>query len=374
MNAPPSARPVSVALLALPESTPTALYGLYETCASVGGVWSQLTGERALSAGMRPQIVATRARRFRAAMGVPVEPHAALAEVSHADVVVVTDLELYPHTDPRERWPEAAAWLRARYAAGSIICSVCSGSLLLADAGLLDGREATTHWSVAPLLRRLYPAVGVYPERVLCPDGPEHRVVTSGGSASWQDLALYLIARFCGEAEAVRTAKVFLFGDRSEGQLPYAAMARSRRQEDAAIAPCLGWIAAHYDEDNPVARMETLSNLSPRSFQRRFRAATGYSPLEYVQALRVEEAKHWLETSSEPLETVAARVGYRDPAFFRRLFQRRTGVTPARYRQRFQNLLGPRSAAALHHRGRSTAPPSSGSIGNNAEGGRTRQW
>src|SRR5690606_13017428 len=183
-----------------------------------------------------------------------------------------------------------------------------------------------------------YPAVRLRPERILCPDGPEHRIITGGGASSWEELALYLIARCCGEAEAVRIAKIFVLGDRSEGQLPFAAMGRPRRHDDAVIGTCQAWIAEHYPVPNPVARMVERSGLSERTFKRRFKAATGYAPVDYVQALRIEEAKQLLETTREPTDAIARQVGYEDPAFFRRLFKRRTGITPARYRQRFQSL------------------------------------
>jgi transcriptional regulator GlxA family with amidase domain len=210
---------------------------------------------------------------------------------------------------------------------------------MLAEAGLLDGQEATSHWSTVNLFSDYYPDVRLRPERIVSPAGPEHRVVTCGGMASWEELALYLIARFSGEAEAVRIAKVFLLGDRSEGQLPFAAMARVRRHEDAAIARCQSWLAEHYDEPHALGRMPELAGLKPRTFARRFRAATGYTPVEYLQTLRVEEAKLLLEGTGESVEAIARTVGYEDAAFFRRLFKRITGVTPARYRQRFGRPL-----------------------------------
>ena len=210
--------------------------------------------------------------------------------------------------------------------------------MLLAETGLLDGAEATTHWCAIPLFHTYYPAVKLRPERILAPSGPARRLITSGGSAAWEDLALYLIARYCGEVEAVRAAKIFLFGDRSEGQMLYAARARPRRHDDALVARCQDWIAEHYAVPNPVTRLVAYSGLLERTFTRRFTAATGYSPVEYVQTLRIEEAKQLLETTSEPTDVVAAQVGYEDPAFFRRLFKRRAGVTPARCRQRWQDL------------------------------------
>lgn len=330
--------PVSVSLVALPESTPTALYGFFEIFSAVGHMWPALTGETTRVRAMAPRIVSPARTPFTCAIGVPISPHASFDDVACTDVVVVTDLTLGPDEDPRGRWPEAARWLRARYEAGTTVCSVCTGSILLAEAGLLDGEEATSHWSAAGLFAAYYPEVRLCPERILSPGGPGHRLVTCGGMASWEDLALYLVARYCGEAEAVRMAKIFVLGDRSEGQLPFAAMARNHRHEDAVIGACQAWLAEHYDEPSPVSRVLSLSGLSERTFNRRFRSATGYAPVAYVQTLRIEEAKHLLESTGEPTEAVARRVGYEDAAFFRRLFKRRTGVTPSSYRQRFQRF------------------------------------
>lgn len=336
---PSPADPVSVALLALPETTPGALYGLYEVFAAVGVAWGAITGETAACRRMAPRIVAARPEPFVTTLGTPLVPQAAIAEVPHCDVVIVTDLDIAPATELTGRWPEEAAWVRARYNEGAMVCSVCTGSIFLAEAGLLDGLEATTHWSTAGLFRARYPAVRLRPERILCPAGEGHRILTGGGSSSWQDLALALIGRFCGAPEAVRIAKLFVLGDRSDGQLPFATMSRPAYHEDAVIADCQTWLADHYAAPNPVRRLVERSGLPERTFKRRFKAATGYTPVEYVQSLRVEEAKQLLETTDEPTDAVALAVGYEDPAYFRRLFKRSTGITPARYRQRFR-LIG----------------------------------
>lgn len=338
MSTDDSLRPVSIALVALPESTPSTLYGLYEVFSSVGVTWGEITGQRANGPRIDARIVAAGREPFASAIGLPIAPHASFDEMGRADAVIVTDLAIGPDTDPRGRWPAATAWVRDRYRGGAMACSVCTGSLFLAEAGLLAGEEATTHWSAAPLFERYFPEVRLRPERIIAPAGPGHSILTSGGVASWEELALYLIARFCGQLEAVRTAKLFVLGDRSDGQLPYAAMTRLRRHADAAVARCQEWVADHYAAANPVARMVEFSGLPERTLKRRFKAATGYAPVEYVQALRIEEAKQLLETTAEPTDTVARRVGYEDPTFFRRLFKRRTGVTPARYRQRYQSL------------------------------------
>jgi transcriptional regulator GlxA family with amidase domain len=224
------------------------------------------------------------------------------------------------------------------YAKGALIGSICTGAVVLAETGLLDGEPATSHWSVADLFRRYYPRVQLAADRILVPAGRDHRIVTGGGPSSWEDLSLYLIARFRSEAEAVRTAKIFLFGDRSEGQLPYMAMSKRRHHDDKIIADSQTWIAQNYEAPNPVTRMVQRSGLPERTFKRRFRAATGYTPVDYVQALRIEEAKQLLEATAQPTEEIGRQIGYEDPAFFRRLFKRRTGVTPGRYRQRYQGV------------------------------------
>ncbi len=337
MASPPQ-KPVRASLLALPESAPGALYGLYEVLTSVGATWSDLTGEAEASLGFDVRIVSTSASPFRCHGGVPVTPDTQLADSGPSDVVLISDLIIDLERDPRGRWPNAVRWVADQYAGGASICTVCTGSVLLADSGLLDGHEATTHWAGTRLIETYYPSVRLKPERVLVPASPDHRIVTSGGAASWEDLSLYLISRFCGEVEAVRTAKIFLFGDRGEGQLPFAAMIKPRRHDDAVIADCQTWIADHYAVATPVSRMVERSGLPERTFKRRFRNATGYTPVEYVQTLRIEEAKQHLETTAASTDHIGAAVGYEDPAFFRRLFKRHSGVTPARYRQRFRSL------------------------------------
>lgn len=336
----PSDASVSVSLLAVAETTPAVLYGLLEVLSAVGAEGPGANGAKPSSRRMRPSIVSSRGGTFVTANGVPFPATVPLADVGASDVAIVTDLDLVGDVDPRGRWAAEAAWLRRQHENGAVICSVCTGSVLLAEAGLLNGVEATTHWAAVPILTECYPAVRMKPERILCAGGPDDRIVTSGGSASWADLALYLIARFCGAAEAMRISKIFVLGDHSDGQLPFAMMARPRRHDDAVVGECQAWIAEHYAEANPVARMVARSGLPERTFKRRFKSATGYTPLEYVQTLRIEEAKQMLESASVSVDAVGEAVGYRDPASFRRLFKRRTGVTPARYRQRFRSIAG----------------------------------
>ncbi|MBI1179781.1 MAG: helix-turn-helix domain-containing protein [Alphaproteobacteria bacterium] len=327
--------PIRAAILALPESTAAALYGLYDVLSSYGEIWSSITGEARGHAGFRVTIVGPTSEPFRCFGDIPVSPHASFEACDTADVLLIPDVMMDLAADPRGRWPEACALIARCHDAGTTICTVCTGSVLLADTGLLDGRDATTYWGCTRMFGAHFPAVKLKAERMLVAADPDHRIVTAGGSSAWQDMALYLISRFCGQTEAVKAAKVFLLGDHSEGQLPYAAMIKPRQHGDAAIAASQEWIASHYESANPVARMMERSGLSERTFKRRFRAATGFTPVEYVQTLRIEEAKQYLETTDLNIDEIGEKVGYSDPAFFRRLFKRQSGTSPAAYRQRY---------------------------------------
>lgn len=311
----------------------------------MAGAWEDITGRPAGTVRTRPRFFAETAGACTCHLGAPVVADESFDSKRCCEVVIATDLVLEPNCDPRGRWPAAGGWLRDQYERGATVCSVCTGSVLLAEAGLLDGLEATTHWSAVPLFRTFYPQVRLAPAKIVARAGPEHRIITSGGHAAWSDLALYLIARYCGQEEAVRTSKLFLLGDHRDGQLPFAAMVKPAPHDDGVIGECQVWIARHYALPNPVARMTRNSGLPARTFKRRFSAATGYTPIGYVQTLRIEEAKHLLETTASPVDEIGEQVGYADGASFRRIFRRMTGVTPARYRARFgsigRNAAGP---------------------------------
>lgn len=335
---PDPAKPPVVCILALPDSSAGTIYGLYEVFTLVGPGWVELTGDDTFRADFDVSIVARSREIVHCAGGAVVAPHAALSEIAAADAVLVPDLAVDPESDCRDRWPDFVHWLQKQRDAGSMVCSACNGSILLANAGMLDGRPATTHWGFFDHFRRFYPQVKVEANRILVTAAPDGQVVTAGGLSSWQDLALFIVARFHGEAAAIKAAKLFLFGDHSEGQLPYAAAPKPSRHEDAVIGECQAWIAENYETANPVTRMVARSGLATRTFKRRFKAATGLAPLDYVQMLRIEEAKQMLETTEDPIEAIARDVGYADPTSFRRLFKRLSGVTPGRYRRRYLSL------------------------------------
>lgn len=331
-------KPLAAALLTLPESTGSTLLGMFDVFSSVGRDWDFLTTGTPGLQLMRPQLVAPTREPFRAANGVLLAPDLDFASMPAPDLICIPDLFVAPGDPLAGRFEPAVTWLRNAHAAGATIAAACSGALLLAEAGLLDGCDATTHWAYGEAMCALYPEVNVHAARVLMASGANQRILTSGGGTSWQDMALFLIARFFGQEEAMRIARLYLLDWHSLGQLPFTALTGTRPAADAVIADAQVWLADNYANLHVVTAMTRRSGLSERSFKRRFSKATGMSPIDYVHTLRLEEAKQILETTDDPVEAVAIEIGYEDASFFRRLFRRKVGTSPSGYRRQFRTM------------------------------------
>jgi transcriptional regulator GlxA family with amidase domain len=331
-------------IVAVPETAGSALYGMIDVLCAAGNLWQQLSGLGPGARLLRPRIVGPTAEPFDCGNGVPVRPAVGVGDDPRAPIVILPELWLAPDEDLKGRYPELMAWVRACYGRGASIYSACSGSVMLAETGLLDGREATSHWGYAELFRASYPRVRFQPEPNLCFADPAGRIVTAGGASSWHDLAIHIVARHCSPGEALRIAKVYLLKWHAEGQTPFASLVRRTPHADAAVRACETWLERHFREPEPVARVVRHCGLPERTIKRRFRAATGGTLMTHVQNLRIEEAKRLLETGEAPFDEIAAEVGYENAGFCRRLFRRATGLTPDRYRRMFKPV-----ADALPH-------------------------
>lgn len=343
----PERRPLETAIVAVPETAGSALYGMVDVLSVTGSVWQTLARAEPLPPPFRVRVVSPSRERFLCGHGIPVEPSGAVSEVTDADLVILPELWLGPDEDLAGRYPDLVDWIRARHAAGAHVYSACSGALLLAETGLLNGCDATSHWGYQDLFRRRYPQIRFRPEPNLCFADPAGRIVTAGGTTSWHDLALHVIARHVNPGEALRIAKVYLLKWHPEGQLPYEPLVRPQPHADLAVRACEDWLREHFREPRVVARAVLRAGIPERTFKRRFKQSTGLALLDYLQNLRIEDAKQRLESSDRAVDEISHAVGYEDASFFRRLFRRRTGVTPAQYRRAFKPIrsLGSRGTA-----------------------------
>lgn len=334
-----------VAVVAVPETAGSALYGMVDVLSAAGNVWETLVRAEAGRRVFHVRVVSPASEPFHCANAIPVQPAAAITDDPRADIVVLPELWLGPDEDLHGRYPDLMSWIRRKHREGAWLYSACSGAVMLAATGLLDGCDATSHWGYEDLFRKRYPKVRFRPQPSLAFADPQGRIVTAGGTTSWHDLALHIIARHASPGEALRIAKVYLLKLHAEGQLPYRPLVRGSAHSDAVVRATERYLEQHFREHHAVADAVAHSGVAERTLKRRFKAATGSSLIDYVQNLRIEEAKRLLEGGGQPVDEIGYEIGYEDASFFRRLFKRVVGLTPSQYRRMFRPVARPAGAA-----------------------------
>lgn len=330
----PPARPLLTAVVTTPETGTAGTFIVMDLLAAVGNFWQTVHREAPGVPFFLPRLVTFDGEPYRDLHGVQITPHGSFEDFPSPDVVIVPELAIDPWKPLPNSFAAVADWLRSRYEAGAIIASLCSGSVLLSETGLLDGQEATSHWAYCDAIKSRHPGIKMRKERVLVMAGDGHRLITTGGFSSWHDLLLYLVGRIAGQEEARRLSKLFLLDWHLDGQLPFTGLTVGRNHEDRLVTAAQTWAADNYANPSPVSAMAAASGLTERSFLRRFKKATGQTPLEYVQTLRIEEAKQMLETTTRSFDEIAAEVGYSESSAFRHLFRKLVGLTPSAYRNK----------------------------------------
>lgn len=226
-----------------------------------------------------------------------------------------------------------ASWLRQRHMAGAALGSVCTGSFILGETGLLDGRRITTHWTFDEHMRMQFPKVMLDVDQLIVEDGD---IITVGGAMSWIDLGLRLVDRLLGPAIMVETARSLLVDPPHREQRYYSTFAPRLNHGDAAILKVQHWLQTTGAKEADLGRLAEVAGLEGRTFLRRFKKATGLTTTEYFQRIRVSKAQELLQSGTQSLEQVAWEVGYSDPGAFRKVFTRIIGLSPGDYRKRFR--------------------------------------
>lgn len=327
--------PRRVSLVALPESTGTPIHGLYETLVFVDAV---ATGSEAGNGRLfHVEIVGPERGIFPSACGLPLEVHRAFREVESTDIVITASMLFENQQWITGRHPETVDWLRRMHANGADLSSACAGALLLAETGLLDGLETTTHWAFAPTFRANFPDIRLRVEELLVVAGSNREFIMSGAASSWQNLILYLISRHAGPTAAQAVGRFLLYHWDSRSQAPFVPFDPPTDHGDGPIRELQDWLHAGHSSGVSVEQLARQCGLPRPSFNRRFKRATGHSPVRYLQHLRVEKAKQLLERSDLPVDEVSWEVGYEETAAFRRVFKRITRLSPNEYRRKFRS-------------------------------------
>jgi len=265
---------------------------------------------------------------LRAAGGLEVRVRHGLRLLDSADTIVIPGWHSIDAPPP----PALLAKLRAAFERGARLCSICSGVFVLASAGVLDGRRATTHWRYLERLRERYPGIRVEPNALYVDEG---RVLTSAGSAAGLDMLLHLVRGDHGPQVANQVARRLVIAPHREGGQAQFVPRPVACDERGRLARLLDFIRAHLGETHTLRSLAARAAMSPRTLQREFAAATGQAPYQWIVGERIERAKELLETTRLPAQGIAARVGLGSAESLRHHFRQRIGTTPAQYRRRF---------------------------------------
>ena len=331
---------IKIAVLALPRCHASGIHGVMDFFATAN-FCAQVPGEKQ-EALFDCQIITADNQPVQGYSGALVTPTVDYDAFAPDVMVVGSGVEAIssPHRVDQylEQTRPVHGWLWAVLERGGLLASVCTGSLVLAEAGVLQGQVATTHWRAAMTFRQRYPDVRLEVDQLLVDNG---QVICAGGATAFVDLCLYLVERLASAAVALACSKLLVLDHRRVEQTPYMSLYGHRAHPDDSVHKAQDWLEQHFAEPVTIDEVAAVAGLGDRTFKRRFKEATGENPLAYLQQLRVEAAKHLLESSREQTSQIIWKVGYEDASSFRRLFKRTVGCTMEQYRKRFSYVAPP---------------------------------
>lgn len=320
-----------VTILGFDQAYASAITGALDLFALAGVTWQRMQGQQP-SPFFEVQIASLKKRPVRCINQLVINSHIAIEDVEHTDLLLIPTIggELINVINNNQ---PLLAHIQKHFDNHSDIASNCSGAFLLAEAGLLDGKEATTHWGYASLFKSRYPKVNLCAEKMIT---SAQNIYCSGGGMAWFDLALLLIERYCGHDVATTTAKAHVIDIYRGEQVAYANILTKKYHQDPDVLLVQEWLESNYSQRVAVSDLPLLVNLTLRTFNRRFKKATEQNPLEYLQTLRIEAAKKQLETTHDSIERIVTQVGYDDLSSFTRLFKKHAGLSPSQYAKKFK--------------------------------------
>jgi transcriptional regulator GlxA family with amidase domain len=318
-----------VTIIGCYNSMATTIFGPMDILNQAGRLWNRVS-KSPQTPLFDVAIASADGRPIQCLNKVQIQPHCSIETIDQTDLVIIASATYIEQV--LQKSPGLVPWIRRQYDGGAHVASICTGVFLLAETGLLDGKSATLHWGFLEMFRKRYPRVNLREDRMFIDHG---RLYCSAGVNAGMDLTLYLVEKFCGRQTAVQSAKTMILDLGRELQTPYSCYLFSRDHGDPLVIKAQEWIEAHYTQSIDYDRLAEKFRMSRRSLERRFKQATGDTPLAYLQQRRVETAKRLLEDGSRTFNEITYQVGYEDIPFFRKVFVRLTGLRPREYQQRF---------------------------------------
>jgi len=324
----------SVTVLAMLNTMAATVTSPMDVFYQAGVMWNFFNG-KAVSPFFDVRLVTSNGKPFRCLNGVQLIPDQSFHEVEKTDLIIVSSILDIEKVLARQG--EVIDWLKTMHSQGSHIATICSGVFVLAETGLLDGKTATTHWGFADQFKRRYPQIELKLERLITDEGT---LFCSGGYNAGIDLSLYLVEKYCGHEVAVQSSKSMISDIGRTTQAPYCMYQFRKDHSDDKVLSIQEWIEKNFNQNFHYDHLAHRIGMSRRTMERRFKSATGETPLTYQQSIRVGVAKRLLERESRSFDEITYQVGYEDSSTFRKIFAKQTGLVPTEYRKKFQRAEG----------------------------------
>ena len=308
-------------------STIACIVGSYEIFTSANSYWKK-SGKKELFtielAGVSKKL------EFDNGL-LTVKPHTNISAVRKSNLIIIPSLT--PNYQKALRGNKLLVdWIEQQYKQGAEIASMCTGTFMLASAGLLDGKNCSTHWSSADTFRVLFPKVNLLADQLIT---DENGIYTNGGAYSFLNLIIYLVEKYYDRQTAIYCSKIFQVEIDRNSQSAFAIFTGQKLHGDEMVEKAQAYIESKVDEKISVKNLSSRFAVGRRNFDRRFIKATGNTPVEYSQRVKIEVAKKALETSRKTINEVMYEVGYADVKAFREVFKKITGVSPLEYRGKY---------------------------------------
>jgi len=260
-----------------------------------------------------------------------IQPDKSIHDTDYVDLVIIPSLGDHITTSLKQN-KEIIDWVNTQYKLGAEIAGLCTGTFILAAAGLLKGKQCSTHWSAADIFRNLFPDIDLAIEKVIT---AAHGVYSSGGALSSMNLVLHIIEKYYDRETAIYCAKIFGIDPDRNSQSGFIIFSGQKDHGDNEIKKAQLFIEQHVSDKIIIEELSSQFSIDRRSFDRRFKKATGNTPVEYVQRVKVEAAKKFFETTRKTVNEVMYDVGYSDVKAFRELFKKIAGMSPIEYRGKY---------------------------------------